>query len=73
MKIDDIKKICVVGAGNMGHQIATLCALNGFQTSCTDIDQGTLDKAAAFADHYLPGRVAKGKLTEQAAKETRER
>jgi len=73
MKIDDIKKICVVGAGNMGHQIATLCALNGFQTSCTDIDQDTLDKAAAFADHYLPGRVAKGKLTEQAAKETRER
>ena len=39
MKIDDIKKICVVGAGNMGHQIATLCALQGFQTTCTDIDQ----------------------------------
>ena len=73
MTIDDIKKICVVGAGNMGHQISTLCALNGFQTSCTDIDQDTLYKAAAFADHYLPGRVAKGKLTEQAAKETRER
>ena len=73
MIIDDIKKICVVGAGNMGHQIAILCALHGFQTSCTDIDQNTLDKATAFADQYLPGRVAKGKLTEQEARETRER
>jgi len=73
MKIDDIKKICVVGAGNMGHQIATLCALHGFQTSCTDIDQTTLDKATAFADQYLPGRVAKGKLTEQTAREARAR
>lgn len=73
MIIDDIKKICVVGAGNMGHQIAILCALHGFQTSCTDIDQNTLDKATAFADQYLPGRVAKGKLTEQEARETCER
>jgi len=73
MSIDEIKKICVVGAGNMGHQIATLCALQGFQTSCTDIDQKTLDKATVFADQYLPGRVAKGKLTEQAAEEARAR
>jgi len=73
MNIDDIHKICVVGAGNMGHQIATLCALQGFQTTCTDIDQKTLDKATTFADQYLPGRVAKGKLTEQAAREARER
>jgi len=73
MKIDDIKKICVVGAGNMGHQIATLCALQGFQTSCTDIDPDTLNKATAFADQYLPGRVAKGKLTEQAAQDARAR
>ncbi len=73
MTIDDIKKICVVGAGNMGHQIALLCALNGFETACTDIDKKTLDKAIAFADQYLPGRVAKGKLTEQEAQDARNR
>lgn len=73
MNIDDIKNICVVGAGNMGHQIATLCALNGFRTACTDIDRKTLDQAAAFVDQYLPGRVAKGKLGATEAREARGR
>ena len=27
MIIDDIKNIAVIGAGNMGHQIAMLCAI----------------------------------------------
>jgi hypothetical protein len=27
MKIEDVKNICVVGAGNMGHQIALQCAI----------------------------------------------
>ncbi|PKN85129.1 MAG: 3-hydroxyacyl-CoA dehydrogenase, partial [Deltaproteobacteria bacterium HGW-Deltaproteobacteria-1] len=27
MKIEDVKNVCVVGAGNMGHQIALQCAL----------------------------------------------
>ena len=28
----NINKICVIGAGNMGHQISTLCALHGYET-----------------------------------------
>ena len=31
MTVDDIKKICVVGAGNMGHQISLLCAIHGIK------------------------------------------
>jgi 3-hydroxybutyryl-CoA dehydrogenase len=73
MNIEDIRRICVVGAGNMGHQIALLCALNGFTTSCTDVDPGALRKAEAFADRYLPERVRKGKLDSAAARETRAR
>ena len=71
MNIDDVKNICVVGAGNMGHQIALLCAMSGYKTSCTDISDEMLKKAEAFADKYLPGRVAKGKITEEQAKEAR--
>jgi 3-hydroxybutyryl-CoA dehydrogenase len=71
MNIDDVKNICVVGAGNMGHQIALLCAMAGYKTSCTDISEDMLKKAEAFADKYLPGRVAKGKITEEQAKEAR--
>lgn len=72
MTIDDVKKICVVGAGNMGHQISLLCAIRGFKTTCTDISEEMLKKAENFADTYLPGRVQKGKMTEEEAKKARE-
>ncbi len=69
----EIKKICVVGAGNMGHQISLLAALSGYDVTCTDIDREILQKAERFADTYLPERVAKGKLTEDQAKAARSR
>ena len=72
MKIDDVKNICVVGAGNMGHQISLLCAMHGYKTTCTDIIPEVLKKAEKFADTYLPGRVEKGKLTAEAAKKARQ-
>jgi 3-hydroxybutyryl-CoA dehydrogenase len=71
MKVEDIKNICVVGAGNMGHQISLLCAIHGYKTTCTDIVPEVLKKAEKFADTYLPGRVEKGKLTEEQAKNAR--
>ncbi|MFZ5633276.1 MAG: 3-hydroxyacyl-CoA dehydrogenase family protein [Bacillota bacterium] len=69
----EIKKITVIGAGNMGHQIALCAALAGYRVSCTDIDSAILQKAEQFADTYLPQRVAKGKLTEEEARAARER
>ena len=71
MNIDDVKNICVIGAGNMGHQISLLCAMHGYKTMCTDISEEMLKKAEAFADSYLQGRVKKGKLTEEQAEEAR--
>jgi 3-hydroxybutyryl-CoA dehydrogenase len=67
MTINDIKNICVVGAGNMGHQISLLCAIHGYKTTCTDVIPDILKKAEKFADTYLPGRVEKGKLTKEQA------
>jgi len=73
MKIEDVKNVCVVGAGNMGHQIALQCALSGFKTISTDVIPAVLEKAEKFVDTYLAGRVQKGKLTEEAAKAARAR
>ncbi|MEW5913000.1 MAG: 3-hydroxyacyl-CoA dehydrogenase family protein [Thermodesulfobacteriota bacterium] len=73
MTIDDVKKIAVIGAGNMGHQIALLCAIQGYQTTCTDVKPEILAKAEAFADKYLPGRVEKEKLTQAQADAARAR
>ena len=39
MNIDEVKKIAVIGAGNMGHQISLLCAIHGYTTTCTDIKE----------------------------------
>lgn len=72
MTVPGINKICVVGAGNMGHQIALCAALAGYKVKCTDISPEILEKAEKFANTYLPERVAKGKLTEEAAKQARE-
>src|SRR4030042_302268 len=71
MTIDDIKNICVVGAGNMGHQISLLCAIHGYKTICTDIIPDILKKAEKFADTYLPGRGEKGKMTKEVAEKAR--
>ncbi len=72
MNIDDVKNVCVIGAGNMGHQISTLCAIKGYKTTCTDISQDMLDKADKFVDKYLAGRVEKGKLTQEQAAQARD-
>ncbi len=71
MNITDVKNIAVIGAGNMGHQIALLCALHGYQTMCTDVKPDVLKKAETFADSYLPERVKKGKLTQAQADQAR--
>lgn len=73
MQADDIRKVCVVGAGNMGHQISMLAAVSGYAVGCADTDLLQLEKAEKFAATYLPGRVAKGKMTEEQAAAIREK
>lgn len=64
MTIDTIRNISVIGAGNMGHQIALVAALAGYDTSLTDVDSDALARAEAHAGTYLSERVAKGRLSE---------
>jgi len=73
LNIEDIKNVCVVGAGNMGHQISLLCAISGYKVVCTDISKEMLDKASKFADNYLAGRVSKGKMKDEDAKKVKAR
>ncbi|WP_078547499.1 3-hydroxyacyl-CoA dehydrogenase family protein [Litchfieldia alkalitelluris] len=64
MNINDIKRICVVGSGQMGHQIAMLCALGGFRTTIQDVNQHALEKAKESLEALMDKWVAKGKLAE---------
>ncbi len=51
----------------MGSQIALNAAIHGFQVVNMDVKEEMVAKAAVFTEQYLPGRVAKGKLTEAEA------
>ena len=67
MKIDDIKKVSVIGAGLMGRQIALNNAIYGSNTWLNDSVSDMLPAVQKWADDYLAGRVAKAKLTQEEA------
>ncbi|TXC91476.1 3-hydroxyacyl-CoA dehydrogenase family protein [Metabacillus litoralis] len=60
-----IQTVCVVGAGQMGHQIAMLSALAGFKTILQDLNEVALDKAKSNLQTLMERWVAKGKITEE--------
>ncbi|MTH55336.1 3-hydroxyacyl-CoA dehydrogenase family protein [Bacillus mangrovi] len=65
----EIKTIAVVGAGQMGHQIAMLCALGGYETILQDVNETALSKAESTLHNLIDKRVQKNKLTEEEAKQ----
>jgi len=67
VKVSDVKKVCVVGAGLMGSQIALNNAIYGFDTYITDSFPQALEKVEKWSKEYLKGRVAKGKMTQEKA------
>ena len=68
MKIEEMKTIVVIGAGVMGQQIAMNTAIkgrpSGYQVILCDSFPAAVEKAQAWADKYLAGRIAKGRLTQ---------
>ncbi|NLA05962.1 MAG: 3-hydroxyacyl-CoA dehydrogenase family protein [Firmicutes bacterium] len=69
MSTGELRRVAVIGAGNMGHQISLCCVLAGLETACVDVSEEQLQKAEAFMKKYLPERVAKGRLSEESAQE----
>ncbi|QHA92168.1 3-hydroxyacyl-CoA dehydrogenase family protein [Bacillus sp. N1-1] len=64
MKIEEIKKVTVLGAGSMGHQIGMLCALGGYETMIQDINEAALKDAGEKLEGIMTKWVKKGKITE---------
>ncbi|HEV2662379.1 MAG TPA: 3-hydroxyacyl-CoA dehydrogenase family protein [Ktedonobacteraceae bacterium] len=73
MTIDDIKLICVVGAGTMGSQIALQCAMHGYKVNLTDADEAFLERGIAGDQALLKSRVSKGRMTQEEADATLQR
>jgi len=66
----EIKRVCVLGAGLMGHGIAQVCAQTGkFEVSMRDIEQRFVDNGMRMIDDSLQRFVKKGTLTEKESQE----
>lgn len=61
-----IRKVCVLGAGNMGSGIAQACAAAGLQVAVRDVKPELLERARARIEAPLRKRVAEGKQSEQS-------
>jgi 3-hydroxybutyryl-CoA dehydrogenase len=65
MKVEEIKKICVMGAGLMGNGIAQTCAQAGFEVAMRDIEDRFVDKGLNMIEKNLSRRLKKGKITQE--------
>lgn len=57
----------------MGRQIAMNAAIHGFKATVYDLSADVRANAAQWADEYLAGRIAKGRLSEEQVSAIKER
>ena len=69
MTADDVKRILVVGAGQMGAQIAMQSALHGYQITLNDLSMDLLQKGMAGNRKQLERRVQKNQMTKDQMEE----
>ena len=59
-----IKKVGVIGAGQMGNGIAHVCALAGYDVGLYDVSKDRIEAGLATINGNLARRVRSGKLSE---------
>ena len=67
MKIEDVRRVLIVGAGTMGQQIGLQCAMHGYDVMLYDIAPEALETAAAQVRAYVEQLAAGGRLTQEQA------
>ena len=61
----EIKKVGVVGCGQMGGGIAQVCAQGGYQVIVSEINDEFLNKGLASISSFLTKSAERGKITQQ--------
>jgi len=59
-----IKKVGVIGAGQMGNGIAHVCALAGYTVRMSDVSDDALKKAIATIGKNMDRQIARAKISE---------
>ena len=73
MDIEDVERVTVVGAGEMGRGIAAASALSGYETTLQDVDPDQLAAAEEHAAWSFDKQVEHGAATEAEADAALER
>ena len=64
-----IRKIGIIGSGQMGNGIAHVIALSGYDVVLNDLTKEKVDKALETIDKNLTRQVASGKITDEDRKQ----
>ncbi|MHC1579728.1 MAG: 3-hydroxyacyl-CoA dehydrogenase family protein [Candidatus Alkanophagales archaeon] len=67
MKVEDIKKVAVIGAGIMGTGIAQVCAQAGYEVGLRDIEDEFVERSISTIKSSLGKLVQKGKISQSDA------
>ncbi|MBW2599256.1 MAG: 3-hydroxyacyl-CoA dehydrogenase [Deltaproteobacteria bacterium] len=67
MKIEDVKKVLILGAGTMGQQIGFQCALHGYDVVLYDITEDVFENALTRIRKMASGMAGRGKITREQA------
>ncbi len=62
MKIDDVRRVLIIGSGTMGLQIGLQCATHGYQVALYDVDPAALEKGMVRIRAYADGLVDDGAI-----------
>jgi 3-hydroxybutyryl-CoA dehydrogenase len=63
--LDQLRRIGVIGAGQMGAGITHVCALAGFEVALTDVSEAALQRGRVTIDRNLSRQVGRGKIREE--------
>jgi 3-hydroxybutyryl-CoA dehydrogenase len=70
MRLSDIKRVLILGAGTMGQQIGLQCAMYGYEVVYYDLTQEILDRALKRVAKLGSWFVSSGVLTEEKLRQT---
>jgi len=63
--MEPIRKIGIIGTGQMGNGIAHVIALAGYEVMLNDLSKDKVDKALEIIDRNLTRQVASGRIAEE--------
>ena len=61
------QKVLIVGAGNMGHQLALHCAVHGYSVNLLDISEKSIQDAKSLIQKELNKRKANNNISQKIA------